>query len=393
MIRAGALLLACAACGFSVQGAPDVDAQVDAAAVDAPFVPPDTPSVEPGCQAAEVVAGGGHSCARMMDGSVFCWGLTDYGQVGISPLPMRCPIVGASPYCSPSPAKVQVSNAVALGLGEFHTCAATTGGTLCWGLNKGGFGDGTTFNSQVPSSVPQRMGATRIAAGVSHTCSIAGGRVSCSGLNAAGEVGNNSVLPQPVATEVLQGASAVALGDYTSCAVDEQQQLHCWGRNTYRQIDGSGLNHLTPTVIAGADDVVDVAVGRHHVCTAKGDGTAQCWGNNTYGQLGNESTATISPPVAVTVPAIAQIVAARNYTCVLDGNGAVFCFGEGYGTTPVQVVLPRAATSVTAGALHACAVTDDASVWCWGNNMHGQLGNGSFGEAQISTPQRVQFCP
>ena len=390
MLRVGAVLVLCAACSFSVEGVPTPDAPPSP-----PDVPVDTPEVKPTCPAAEVVAGGDHACARTDDGAVYCWGLAAYGQVGISPLSMRCPSGGGMPYCSPTPAKVQMlSAATALGAGGYHSCAATSAGAMCWGLNSyGAFGNGTAASSMLPLAIPARAGAETIVGGSYHTCSIAGGRVFCSGQNAAGEVGNGAMTLQLTAVPVLQDATAVALGDYTTCAIDTQQRLQCWGRNTYRTIDPTGVNRLTPTVVDGATDVVDVAVGRHHVCTVHADKTATCRGNNTYGQLGNGQVATLSPPVTVGVDAVTRVFAERNVTCVLDEAGAVSCFGEGIGTTPTQIPLPAPATSVSLGNAFACAVTNDATVWCWGSNTTGQLGNGSFGEPSVPTPQRVELCP
>src|SRR5207244_554717 len=87
--------------------------------------------------------------------------------------------------------------------------------------------------------------------------------------------------------------------------------------------------------------VADVTAGDRHTCARKADGTAWCWGLNLSGQLGLGDTVNRTSPAQLT--------------------------GLGTGTA-----------SIAAGGLHACAMESDGSVWCWGANDYGQLGNGTI---------------
>jgi alpha-tubulin suppressor-like RCC1 family protein len=297
-------------------------------------------------------------------------------------------------YCSNTPRRLDLAATTALGAGNSHTCASTVSGTYCWGVNlQGAFGDGTTTNSNLPRRVSQRDGATSIEGGVYHTCSLTGTTLSCSGQNVAGEVGDGTATRQPTATPISAATASLSLGDYTSCAADAQGQLRCWGRNMHAQIDASAQNKLSPTDVTYVSDVRQVAVGRDHIAALTGDGRALCWGNNTYGQCGNGITATYSGVVQTSVANPVEIAVFRHHGCVRDANGGVWCFGEGYTPTPTQIALARPATSITAGAGHDCAITDDYQVYCWGQEDSGQLGNGVNANARVLEPQQAKICP
>lgn len=261
----------------------------------------------------------------------------------------------------------------------------------------GAYGDGTSgvgSGQLFPRLIEERAGASSISGGYYHTCSIALGTVVCSGQNAAGEVGNNSSAPAHAAVPVLSGAESLALGDYTSCAIDNQARLQCWGRNTKAQIDGSRQSKLAPTVVLGTSSVARIAAGRDHVCAVFADGTAKCAGSNTHGQLGTGTVGSdINLLLPVTVPNVIDVSAERNHTCVRDAAGAVWCFGEGYGASPVQIQLPLPARSLTSGSQHDCAITTNEEAYCWGNQDYGQLGDGVAGPTRVLTPKLVSLCP
>lgn len=392
MWRATAIvsLGALGACGFSPRDA----ATPEDASTDAPVVvdaPPDAPT----CAAVEVEAGAEHTCARMNDGTIYCWGRGANGELGITPLGPRCMVGNASYYCSTTPQKVDLAGVTSLGLGQLHSCATTSTGTYCWGLNtQGEFGDGTTVGQQTPRLIVQRAAATVIAGGADQTCSIAGAVVSCSGQNFAGEVGNGTMTIVKTATMVAAGITSLGIGDYTTCGVDGTQHVQCWGRNAARQIDPSLQNKLVATVVAGIDSVTQVAAARDHVCAVRSDHTLACWGSNAKSQLGDGLTSSFFfPPQAVPLPNVVEVSAERFHSCARDAAGAVWCWGESYTPAPTQIALPRPAIQITSGTVHDCAVTDDGRVWCWGNQEFGQLGNGVASGTRQPTPQAVAICP
>lgn len=383
--RVGILLLACAACSYSPgvlppDGAP-ADSDVDA--------DPDMPA----CGAAQLVAGANHTCARTFDGRIFCWGLANSGQLGVLPLTDRCAVGTSMYYCATSPRQVELPATTTLGAGNDYTCASTTSGAYCWGVNlHGAFGDGSTNSGNAPRAVAQRDGATAIEGGVYHACSVTGGTLSCSGQNAAGEVGDGSGMRQTLASPINVSAESFSLGDYTTCAVRAGGELSCWGYNKYGQIDLTGQNKLVPTAVTFASDVRQVAPGRDHICVVRADNTVACWGNNTYGQLGDGMTAMYSGLVTAGVSDVVEVASNRYHTCARDRSGDVWCFGEGYSPTPAQINLSRPAVSIVAGGGHDCAITDDHEIWCWGNQDTGQLGDGVNTSGRTLTPRHASTC-
>jgi alpha-tubulin suppressor-like RCC1 family protein len=177
----------------------------------------------------------------------------------------------------------------------------------------------------------------------------------------------------------------------------------CWGDNQWGALgDGSaGPQKPNPVQVAGLTGVAQIVTNARHACARKTDGTAWCWGYNHAGQLGDGTTLDRSTPAQVTalgtsVRALGAGVA--DYTCAVKTDGTLWCWGNnlegelGDGTmlsrsTPVQVaalgnrVAEVATAGVTDGGVgglggHTCARLTDAAVWCWGDDVHGVLGNG-----------------
>jgi len=130
--------------------------------------------------------GSQHTCALLSGGTVYCWGLNDFGQIG-------------APSTTMSPVPVQVPSLTAgvsaLALGGTHSCAVVNGGALCWGNNDfGQIGTPSTTASPVPLPVGGlTSGVSSIAAGGTHTCAVAGGAVQCFGQDQFGQLGNGAL--------------------------------------------------------------------------------------------------------------------------------------------------------------------------------------------------------
>jgi alpha-tubulin suppressor-like RCC1 family protein len=151
----------------------------------------------------------------------------------------------------------------------------------------------------------------------------------------------------------------------------------------------------SPT-IAPVDSVVKVAVGDAHACALANDGRIFCWGANDMGQLGDGSTEYRDfPTLSVVGIGKARAVAAGiRFSCAALKDGTVWCWGEdpgsdGSSAVPWQVAGIDDATDVVAGGVFACALRAGGSVVCWGDDTLGQLGNGSFDNNAVSTPQAV----
>jgi len=302
--------------------------------------------------AANITAGDYHACALLQNGEARCWGNNTAGQLG-----------DGTETDSSSPVPVlQLAQAVGISTGGFHTCAVLQNGAVkCWGRNEiGQLGDGTTDSSSVPVAVSGITNAIAVAAGYKHTCALLqNGTVQCWGDNSYGELGDgNAVLTSerggastshssvPVTVVGINTAVAVTASDgYHSCAVLQDGTVRCWGDNVSGQLgDGSRTTAVTPVAVVGIGAAVDVSSGDFHTCALLRNGTVNCWGLNYTGQLGSGSSTSDS-------------------------------------ATPVEVSGVGTAIAVSAGVMHTCAVLQDGTARCWGDNSVGEIGDGTTSNA------------
>ncbi len=151
----------------------------------------------------------------------------------------------------------------------------------------------------------------------------------------------------------ITGGRIIASGLGHSCMTTLDNRVLCWGLNSSGQDgDGTTINRLKPVFVEDLDGVYQLTLGSRHSCALKGDGTVWCWGENSSGQLGNGSTANSSVPAEV--------------------SG-----------------LPARAVRFTAGQNFTCAVLEDDSIWCWGENTSGQLNDGT--KTNQPSPVRSAF--
>ena len=390
------------------------------------------------------------SCAQLSDGTVRCWGIDDFGELGAGAT------VGTSTEpCSSTPVVVEdLSGAVEIAAGYYHSCARLNDGTVkCWGYNGDGeLGDGTTSGIRCPETnspasvcrltpvvVQGLSGALEIAARGWHSCALIGdGTVQCWGLNSSGELGdgtttNNST---PVVVQGLSGVVEIAAGGDSAgshtCALIGDGTVQCWGDNEYGELgDGTttGITcvpvqhtagtscRLTPVVVQGLSGAVEIAAGAYHSCARLGDGTVQCWGDDVAGQLGNGATSFSPTPVVVQgLSGAVEIAAGYYHSCALIGDGTVECWGAndagqlGDGATsestcytglvnssgpcqltPVVVKGLSGAVEIRAGYHQSCARLGDGTVRCWGDNLFGELGDGT--NTNSPTPVLVVGLP
>jgi alpha-tubulin suppressor-like RCC1 family protein len=355
-----------------------------------------------GCTAVEVALGGLHTCARKDDGSLWCWGDNTDGKLGDGTTMLKS---------SPTQVPVLGTTVAEVALGGGHTCARKNDGSLwCWGSNAlGQLGDGTFMDKPSPVELTA-LGTTvvEVALGAAHSCAgTEDGVLSCWGVNGAGQLGDGSTVNKssPAQVSSLTSVVEVALGANHTCARKKEGSLWCWGQNASGQLgDGSTAPKTSPAKVSAFGTYAEVALGGAHTCARENDGSLWSWGYNSSGQLGDGSTVNKSSPTHVSAlgKSVAGVALGSFHTCARKNDGSLWCWGAGsYGqlgdgtktdrTSPVQVSMLTAVADVALGDGHTCARTEDGSLWCWGRNSSGQLGDGSTMDKP--TPVQVSPCP
>ncbi|MGY3088213.1 alpha-tubulin suppressor-like RCC1 family protein [Hymenobacter sp. UYAg731] len=251
----------------------------------------------------------------------------------------------------------------------------------------------------------------RIAAGYSHSLGIApSGTVAAHGENRSGELGDGTTTtrlnPVYLTPPAGQTWTQVLASDFRSTALTAAGEMYTWGSNGYGQFgDGTTTDRKTPTRIAPPTGTTwsGAAAGFGHTVALCANGSLYTWGDNYYGQLGIGSIALTLSRQRIPSPAgllWTQAAAGYKFSLALCSDGALYTWGNnqdgqlGDGTTtnrttPVRVVPPTGQTwtQVAGGFWSAAALCSDGSLYTWGNNYGGQLGNGTV-TGQL-TPVRV----
>jgi alpha-tubulin suppressor-like RCC1 family protein len=339
---------------------------------------------------ASIDVGSQHTCAVDEAHTAWCWGADDYGQLGDGTTGDAEHERNSPMIVRTSPAGPALTDVVQVATGAFHTCARLMDGTVrCWGVNTNGqVGDGTTDPINAPNLTPvtvrDEFGAVLddvawISAGSNHTCAqLADGTARCWGSNASGQVGDSSATAiRDEARVVRSGGGAVALdrivsiragGDHT-CALRADSTVSCWGIDTLGQL-GDGLAggsraYALPVAAPGAlgalNGVLHLSAGRSHSCVTTTNTGASCWGLGTYGRLGDGADTGVNR----STPAPVRVSASP------DAGPAYFIAG------------------VAAGGDHSCAAFGDGSAGCWGRDQLGQLGDQIAGDQTF--PGTVAF--
>ncbi len=340
-----------------------------------------------------VRSGDYHSCALLADRTVWCWGYNANYQLGDNTTTMRTTPVTVT----------GLTDIVEIAAGGSTSCARnSTGAVYCWGYNNyGQVGIGTTVAARVPTALPMMTDAAHITVGTSHTCAVrASGAVACWGYNLRGQLGDGTTTNRSSPTAVaITNAADINAGLANTCALLTTGAMQCWGDNLSGQLGNATLvDALAPTPVLGVTGANGIGAGIGHTCASFAATPPMCWGSNSNGQLGRPLTVTMSSTAAAITLAggATEIDLGENFALVRQASGSLFGWGRnaagqlGNGSTTdaataVGVSGVLDAVTVAGGQIFTCAIRTGGAVWCWGSNLYGQLGTGNTTNA--TTPR------
>jgi alpha-tubulin suppressor-like RCC1 family protein len=335
------------------------------------------------------------------------WGDNSFGQLGNGGGLGSSTPVGVS----------QLTSLQQISAGNTHTLAVTTTGAVyAWGYNGSGeLGTGNTLNEPSPQLVQGVGGITQVAAGWDHSLALrSDGTVWAWGNNTAGQLGDGNAVQSSTPVEVtgLTGVVQIAAGNEWSMALKSDGTVWGWGGNQWGQLGVAAPTAIaTPQQIPGLARVTSIAAGTFFGMAVQSRSLyttfnqVLAWGQDVYGTTGNGTACLcgyIKPAVVpgVNVPDVEAIAAGSEFAMVLGTDGSVWEWGDnsdgqvGDGTTltresPVEAIGQGSGiTQIAAGANHALAVLSNDTVEGWGANQDGQLG-GNFASACSLTPVAV----
>ena len=342
-----------------------------------------------------------HTVALKNDGSVWTWGDNGLGQLGDGTLTQRSTPIQVS----------GLAGVMAISAGYSYTVALKADGSIwAWGADdQGELGDGSTVTSRAtPVQVIGLSGVVAISAGAGHTLALKNdASVWAWGDDSKGQLGINAPVssPVPVALSGLTGVVAVAAGGYHTVALKADGSVWAWGNNSFFQLgDGTYSDRSAPVQVRGLAGVAAISAGLFHTVALKSDGSVWAWGDNRHGELGDGTTTGGATPVQVIgLSGVVAISAGPGHTVAVKNDGSVWAWGAndvgqlGDGTTtqrtaPTQVSGLAGVVAISAGGGyhtdgHTVAVKNDGTVWAWGDNSFGGLGDGTT--IQRSTPVQV----
>jgi alpha-tubulin suppressor-like RCC1 family protein len=383
-------LLVLAACQSDVPAVPNAPAPAAPVAPAPLAVPPNA------IHAVQIAVAEVHSCARMSDGTLRCWGDNSGGALGD----------GTDAEERHTPVTViGVDHAIDIAVGLAFSCARIEGGTVsCWGST--GFLERDEAPPK-PHLVAALTGASKLwlSSSGDGCARWPDGNTKCWGMGAGSLAAGSTQSSWPApALPVLAGATEIAVGESLGCARMKDATVMCWGRNEVGQVgDGTTELRLSPVAVKGLRDVTQIAVAREAACALRTDHTVWCWGSNNAGQLGDGTNTEHHTPVRV--PALSDVTslaAGTVHMCAIRSAGAVTCWGwnsagqlgdgrSADSSGPVAVAGVDGAIALGLTLHHSCAVRSDGEVLCWGNGMRGDLGNGLQADQPVPAPVKWSF--
>jgi alpha-tubulin suppressor-like RCC1 family protein len=328
-----------------------------------------------GFKVVQITAGFKHTYALSEEGKVICWGSNDFGQLGYGDTTIR----GSTPETTPNklgfvglpPVKTIVSGNFA-----FHTCAVLVSGEVrCWGLNDfGQLGLGNRFNigdntNEIENTPTINLGTSPVkqtAVNSNRTCALLqDSTLRCWGKGTNGQLGygnnfdfgdDSDEIPNTQAVPITD-AARITLGGSHTCVVTTSKKVRCWGGNSSGQLGYGNENNIGDNELPATAGFVNLranakqlSLGFLHSCVLLESNSVKCWGRGSEGQLGSGNATDIGDDELPTDVDTVQV---------------------NTDTTQGKI------TQIFSGNSHNCVLFESGNIKCWGNNSVGQLGYGN----------------
>jgi len=350
----------------------------------------------------QIAAGSEHTLMLKSDGTVWAWGYNQFGELGNgtrtqSNVPIQVP---------------GLTNVIAISAGNGFSMALTADGSVwAWGRNNSanlGVGNTTLYYW-----TPQKINITNvkaISAGNDHSMILkTDGTVYTCGINYYGQLGlgiSDSAMYSTTyqKLDLINDVKEISAGKHFCLALKTDGTVWGWGDNSYGQVGPSGTVVTSPQYL-NINDVKAIAAGGYFSLTLKTDGKIYSWGITSYGALGlgSPTGTSISTPTCISTIGTAKAISAGVfYGAAIATDGSVWTWGHnvngqlGDGTlvsayTPIKNTTLSNATTIECGSNHMLTITDNSKLMSWGNNIHGQLGDGTT--TQRTTPVLINKDP
>jgi alpha-tubulin suppressor-like RCC1 family protein len=352
-----------------------------------------------------LAAGTDFALALKNDGTVWAWGKNNTGQLGLRAI--------SAPVPAPAPVTA-LAGVKAIAAAEEHSVVVLRDGSVWgWGTNVSGeAGTGSTSSPvSTPTQVQNLTSVISVVAGFRHCLALrSDGTVYAWGWNQNGQVGTGTASTTPIlrATKVanLSEVTSVAAGWAHSYAVRLNGEVWSWGNAVFGQLgngtDGNGAPDCASAVrVLNTNNIVAITSAQQTGFCVDDQGAVRAWGLNSC--LGNGMGETHDLPVSV--PNVTNVTAISSgvfQTIALRGDGTVWGWGTnshgevGFGSvglssiqSPGQVPTPPGMIAVATGFSFSMALCSDGTVWAWGDNTFGEMGQGAVSSTPTTAPVKV----
>ncbi len=350
-----------------------------------------------------VSAGGRHSLAIGFKNRLYAWGANGSGQLGS----------GDNTNVDHPVALWYLEQCRMVSAGEDHTLAITDSGTLwAWGAN----GSGQLAQPIISSwNTPLQLGTgnnwVTVSAGNESSFAVTGdGNLHAWGKNSDGQLGiGNTINTSNLFQIGLVNAGwnnvclTVSAGDGHTHAIKADGTLWGWGAALLVG-DGTAYSRHSPVQTGSNSRQIEALAGGFHSLAIRSNGTLWAWGRNDYSQIGDSSTTDRNSPVQIGTDNSWRTASSGGFhNLAIKSDGTLWAWGRNnhgqlgdgilwaYRNTPFQVGTDNNWMAVSSGYEHSLAIKSDGTLWTWGANNSGQLGNGTT--IEVHYPYNIVTSP